>query len=190
MKGCRLKSTPANPLSSNFLQRGVQFKPPAPLKREPPDEPTEELVLSSAELENLMRQVLSRGSPFRFHARGMSMAPFIQDGEAIFVAPLRQNQPGLGDVMAFIHPQTGRLVVHRVVGKHGRAYLMRGDNANGDPDEVSLEYLLGKVTQVERKGRQVRLGLGPERYLIALCSRAGLLLPLLRRANFIGYLKR
>jgi hypothetical protein len=41
------------------------------------------------------------------------------------------------------------------------------------------------VTQVERNGRQIWLGLGPERYLIALFPHSGLLLPVLRRAGYM-----
>jgi hypothetical protein len=45
---------------------------------------------------------------------------------------------------------------------------------------IPIENLLGRVTRVERNGHQIRLGLGPECYLIALSSRSGLLIPVLR----------
>jgi hypothetical protein len=149
------------------------------------DEPSNKLILSGTELVDLMRQVLSRGKSFRFHARGGSMAPFIQDGDTICIIPLGRGGPGLGEVAAFLQPQTGRLLVHRVVSKHGQTYQIQGDNINGNPDLVLLENLLGRVAHVERKGRQVRLGLGLERYLLALVSRIGLLVALYRRAGFI-----
>lgn len=143
----------------------------------------EELALSSAALVGLMRQVFSKGMQFRFQARGASMAPFIQDGDVICIAPLGKNGPGLGEVTAFLHPQNGRLVVHRVVGKHGVTCLIQGDNLPGSPDGlVSIENLLGRVTHVERYGHPVWLGLGPERFAIALFSRFGLLLPVLHTA--------
>jgi hypothetical protein len=143
-----------------------------------------DLVLANTELVDLMRQFLSRGMPFRFRARGWSMTPFIQDGDAISVAPFRQNRPGLGEVAVYVQPQTGHLVVHRVIGKRGRACLIQGDNVASGPDGLVLpESLLGRVTKVERNGRLVWLGLGPERYLIALFSRKGLLMPILRRAG-------
>ena len=180
-----MNSTPDKPLPPDPSQPVAQIASPALNQGELNNGQSEELVLSSAELVDLMRQILSRGMPFRFRARGASMAPFIQDGDTISVVTLKGSEPGLGGVIAFLHPQTGRLVVHRVVGKHGRACLIQGDNAYGNPELVTLEYLQGKVTQVERNGRQIWLGLGPVRYLIAAASRTGLLLPLVRGSGFM-----
>jgi len=180
-----MNSPPDKPLPLYPSQPVAPIAAPPPFQEEPYNRQSEELVLSSAELVDLMRQILSRGMPFRFRARGASMAPFIQDGDTISIVALMGNEPGLGDVTAFLHPQTGRLVVHRVVGKHGRACLIQGDNAYGNPELVTLEYLQGKVTQVERNGRQIWLGLGPERYFIALSSRTGLLLPLVRGSGYM-----
>lgn len=145
-------------------------------------QPTERTI-SGADLVDLMRQVLSRGKSIRFRARGGSMAPFIRDGDVIYISPFRKGEPGLGQVAAFLQPQTGGLLVHRVVGKNGLAYLIQGDNTPGKTDLVPPENLLGRVTQVERDGRQVRLGLGAERYLIALSSRSRLPVAVLCRTG-------
>ena len=85
----------------------------------------------------------------------------------------------MGEVVAFLHPETGKLVVHRVIGRREAGCLIRGDNAEGrTADLVSPRNVLGRVTRVERGGKNVRLGLGPERLAIAFLSRAGLLLPM------------
>jgi SOS-response transcriptional repressor LexA len=139
----------------------------------------EDSTLSMPALVELLRAVLERGEPFRFEAPGFSMSPFIQDGDLITVAPLSGASPGRGDVVAFLRPGSGKLIVHRVVGKRGNAFLIRGDNAEESDDLVPAENVLGRVTKVERNGRRVRLGLGPERYLIAFLTRRGLLRPLL-----------
>ena len=56
---------------------------------------------------------------------------------------------------------------------------------------VSLPGILGRVTRIERAGRRVRLGLGPERALIAVLSRRGLLRPLgLRIGPLLRLLRR
>ena len=176
-----MKSTPEKPLPLNLTQQVPLSTAPSALQDEPYSVQPDELVLSSDVLVDLMRQVLSRGMPFRFHARGGSMVPFILDGDAVCVAPFGKRGPGFGEVVVFLHPQTGHLVVHRVVGKHGQACLIQGDNIAGDPDGlIPIKNLLGRVTRVERNGRQIWLGLGPERYLIALSSRSGLLIPVLR----------
>ena len=138
-----------------------------------------DLPLSGAAVLGLLEGVLSRGVPFRFRAGGSSMAPFIRDGDVILVSPLRDDSPGVGEVVAFLHPETEKLVVHRVIGRREAGCLIQGDNAEGrTADLVSPRNVLGRVTRVERGGRNVRLGLGPERLAIAFLSRAGLLLPM------------
>ena len=145
-----------------------------------------DLPISRAALLELMREVLARGIPFRFRARGWSMTPFIRDGDVVRVAPLRRSAPALGEVVAFIHPDAGEVIVHRVIGRRGASCLIQGDNAPSGADGfVPGENILGRVTRVEREGRVIWLGLGPERYLIALLSRSGLLLPLRLRLGLL-----
>ncbi len=139
----------------------------------------QDLPLSGAALLDLMSAVLSKGRPFRFCARGWSMSPFIQDGDIITITPLQKNLPNVGEVVAFLRPEDGRLVVHRVVARHLSAVFIQGDNGPDFADGfIPRENLLGRVIRVERHGRNVWLGLGPERYLIAWLSRTLMLIPL------------
>ncbi len=136
-------------------------------------------VYSSEIRLELLKAVTERGRPFRFRAPGFSMHPFIRNGDIITIAPLPPGRPGPGDVVAFVRPGTGKLVVHRVVGRTDGGYLIRGDN-NDEPDGlIPAESVLGIVVRVEHNGRDVSAGLGCERRLIALLSRPGLL----RRTN-------
>jgi hypothetical protein len=138
-----------------------------------------ELSLSGQGLLELMRAVLAKGRLFRFCARGWSMAPFIRDGDMITVAPLSNKPPRIGEVIAFVHPQSGKLVVHRAVGVNEKGLLIQGDSVQGGSDGiVPYPLLLGTVTRIERNGKRVWIGLGMERYLIAWLSRTGMLKPL------------
>ena len=138
-----------------------------------------ELSLSGQALLELMQAVLARGVPFRFCARGWSMAPFIQDGDVITVSPLRDALPGVGEVVAFARPGGGNLVVHRVVARRGQGAFVQADGVPHHTDGIiPAQNLIGRVTRIERNGREVWLGLGPERYVIAWLSRTGLLIPL------------
>lgn len=138
-----------------------------------------ELLLSSEPLIELMRAVLARGVPFRFRARGCSMTPFIRDGDIITVGPLGHSLPAVGEVVAFVHPHMHSLVVHRVVARTSHGCIVQADHLSGPGDGlIDQTHILGRVQQVQRNGRNIWLGLGPERYLIAFLSRAGLLVPL------------
>jgi signal peptidase I len=138
-----------------------------------------EISLSGPALIELLRAVMDKGLPFRFRAKGVSMSPFIKDGDVITVSPLFGALPRRGDVVAYTHPQTQRLVVHRIVAKKGDYFIVKGDNTSNTDDLILKANILGHVTRVKRNGKKIIIGLGPERFLIALLTRRGLLFPLL-----------
>lgn len=135
------------------------------------------------------------------------MSPFIRDGDVITLAPTQLSgrnprvptfsaalpdvEPvvracGIGQVVAFVSPVSQRLVVHRIIGRHKSRFLIQGDNLSGlVADAVRQDDILGRVVRIERGRKRVWLGLGPERYVIAALSRAGLLLPILLRAGVL-----
>ncbi len=105
------------------------------------------------------------------------MIPFIRDGDTLTIAPLANRPPRLGEVVAYSCPteEGAKLAIHRVIARRRRDFLVRGDGNGCMPEIVSSENILGRMVKVERDGRQVRLGLGPERLLIAWSGRARLL---------------
>lgn len=121
----------------------------------------------------LLDQVLRDNVAVRFRAFGTSMEPTIKDGDLVTLQPVNR-QPRLGDTVACRHPETGKLVVHRVVRKSDQTYTIKGDTNHAVDGVVSKEDIMGLVGRIERSGRKVRFGLGPERRLIALASRLGL----------------
>ena len=135
-------------------------------------------LLSGDVLPELLRDILGKDAECRFQAKGHSMSPFIKDGDVVTISPLSGSSPRLGDVVAFNHPEAGKLVIHRIVREKGDFYLVRGENAFEADGYIEKRDILGFVTRVERKGRRVLTGLGPERLLIAFLSRSGFLLPL------------
>lgn len=138
-----------------------------------------ELSLSGPALVQLLRAVLDKGAPVRFQAKGFSMSPFIKNKDVVTISPLKCKQPGLGDIIAFVHPETEGLCIHRIVRKKDSIYVTKGDNISKTDECVPRENILGFVIKVERQGKQVFLGLGPERFLIAFLGCRGLLFPLL-----------
>ena len=151
-----------------------------------------EWSISGAALAELLQDVLRKGMPFTFRARGFSMSPFIKDGDDVTIFPLNGVSPGLGNVVAFIHKGNGMPFIHRVVGKKGNTYLLKGDNSTETDGYLSESDILGCVRMVERKGLRVFFGLGPERFLIAYFNRRGILLTLiftLRKLRLLGWLR-
>lgn len=136
------------------------------------------------EFVELLRSALNKGALFRFRAKGFSMSPFLRDDDVITVSPLWHRILRVGDVVAFVSPRTRRLMVHRVVAKRGNSYSIRGDHAPVSDGLIPSVHILGRVTRVEREGKRVFVGFGPERFLIAFAARMGLfsnfLLPIWR----------
>lgn len=146
------------------------------------------LPLSSPALKELLQSVvIQKGLPFRFKAGGFSMSPFIKDGDIVTVSPLGEVPPRIGDVVIFIHPVNGNIVVHRLVAKSGNTYRVKGDNSPGMTTLLPRETVLGRLVRLERNGIRVLFGLGPERLFIAFLTRAAflhrILYPLLQAAQ-------
>jgi len=74
------------------------------------------------------------------------------------------------------------MVVHRVVATVGNGWLIRGDSCPGSDAVVDAQAIVGRVGRVERQGRRVHLGLGPQGSWIAALSRSGAL----TRINAVG----
>jgi signal peptidase I len=144
----------------------------------------DELLLSRKVIIDLMAEILSKGKDFRFRARGWSMTPFIKDGDIISISPIGNNKPKTGEIVAFNRPEVSGLVVHRLIGTSQDMWMIQGDNTPEEKMEfVPEDRILGRVTRVQREGKDVWSGIGPERYLIALLSRLNLLGPMLFQAR-------
>jgi hypothetical protein len=136
-------------------------------------------VFSRSLLAGLLRLAADERLPIRFQARGGSMRPFIRDGDTITVSPLPRPGPRFGEVVAFLHPISGQVIVHRVIRREAGRFWTQGDSVGDGEGPMEASHLLGGVSRLERAGRPRRLGLGPERVLIAGVTRTPwLFLPL------------
>ena len=124
-------------------------------------------LLSGEMLRELLEPILERGIPFRIKARGFSMSPFIKNNDVITISPLAASTIHIGDVVAFIHPETGKVCVHRMIKKKGNHYFIKGDNVPFPDGLIPRDQILGVVTQAVRKGKRVHWGFGLERRVIA-----------------------
>jgi phage repressor protein C with HTH and peptisase S24 domain len=109
-------------------------------------------TVSGPILIELIRAVHEKGGTFRFRAAGFSMFPVIQDGDRVLIEPLGGSEPVIGDIAAFIQPDTASLAIHRIIGINGDAYLLKGDNTLEADGYVPRTDILGLVRVVERTG--------------------------------------
>lgn len=100
-------------------------------------------------LSTLGPDLLARGLPVRFIARGQSMRPALRDGDRL-ILDADTTTVTVGDVVAL--PDRPFAVCHRVIARIGEQVLVKGD-AVGWPDGwYARDALLARVVGVERAG--------------------------------------
>ncbi len=134
-----------------------------------------EISFSSQALIELIESVLSKGASFRFQVKGFSMVPFIRDNDVVIISSICNSSIGFGQPVAFINPCSGKLTIHRAIGKNSNVYLIKGDTIFKIDGLIPKENILGVIIGIDRKGRRVKFGLGPERFIIGLLSRVKIL---------------
>jgi hypothetical protein len=135
----------------------------------------ERFHLSRESLPEFLEIILSKRSSFRLKVRGGSMTPFIKDGDLVTLSAWKDSSVCFGKPVAFIHPETRTLCIHRIVGRKGEYYFAKGDSLTQIDGIIHREKIIGVVTCIERDKRRVPLGLGPERSVIALLSKFNIL---------------
>lgn len=134
-----------------------------------------DLPLSNLGQLELLRAMMERGLSLRTPVRGFSMTPWILDEDVVTVAPMDDREPRLGQVVAFVVPATGKLALHRVIGRDQKGWVLRGDSCREADGVVTRKEMLGRVVRVERNGREVHFGKGRQGAAIAWLSRTGVL---------------
>lgn len=136
-------------------------------------------TISRERLQEILRLLLDEGLVTRLRLTGASMSPLLRQGDLVILAPPGGRPIRAGDVVAFV-ADGRRLVIHRAVAAgHGRIHT-RGDALGHGDRPLPEDDVVAVVSAAERRGRRLRLGLGPERRVVAWLSRRGWLAPLLR----------
>ena len=96
----------------------------------------------------LLQDTLARGEAALFHVKGGSMLPWLRDGQKVRVIPFRGEEVRRGDIVLFWR-SPGEPVLHRVVrvrsGETPVVLECRGDAEHGQPEEVPIGRVLGRI---------------------------------------------
>lgn len=106
----------------------------------------------------ISEEVLKTGNNLRFRALGMSMHPFIRNGEILIVQPVSADELRTGDI-AFYKTEADVLVAHRMLTRRANGdILTKGDFGRLPDRPVEKKHILGRVVAVEKSdGRQTNL---------------------------------
>jgi signal peptidase I len=105
---------------------------------------------------DLAAEVAGRFGRVRIRVLGTSMAPAILPGDVLSVERADAAQVSPGEIVVFARP--GRIVAHRVVAKRsepGGVLVTQGDRLRREDAPVSGDELIGRVTEVERRGARI-----------------------------------
>lgn len=118
------------------------------------------ILLSNSNLLKLTRHLIKRRVSIRFRAKGISMRPFIQDGDLITVSPLLNSSVRVGDVVLY-KTADDRVIAHRMIQKTIKdkktVFYIKGDATFGQPEKVDTKRVLGRIAAIERNGRKRKL---------------------------------
>ena len=123
--------------------------------------PVRVVPVAGEDMARLVGDLLSSRLTPQLVARGGSMSPWIRDGDVLTLAPLARDAHACGlrrgDVVAFRHPVSGRLIVHRLVARSGDAWIACGDRCAVPDGIVGIDDVLGTVRAIARRGHAVPL---------------------------------
>ncbi len=115
----------------------------------------------------------------RLRLKGNSMLPFLKDGDMVTISSKCQIEAG--DIALLFDENQNKIQAHRVISREKNYYHLKGDNLNVSDGFKLGSFLLGRIIKIERKGKKINFGLGPEKIIIAFLSRLNLL-PKITRA--------
>ena len=103
-------------------------------------------------MESVIREVLEHDSQVTLTASGKSMEPMIHDGRDNVILRRPDKKLSKGDVV-FYKRSSGRLVLHRIVGKDENGYILCGDNQWSKEYGIKEEQIIAVLDSVEKNGR-------------------------------------
>jgi signal peptidase I len=118
------------------------------------------IIVDQEIFEQAAENILKSGNILRFRANGNSMVPSIRDGEYVLIEPVDFSKIRKGDIL-FCRNNDDKLVAHTVIQvnfqEDKEKVLLKGDNSFHSDGWLSSSQILGKLTQVERRGRIYQL---------------------------------
>jgi peptidase S24-like protein len=108
---------------------------------------------------DLAAEVLHRFGEVRFIAHGSSMIPSIYPGDLLTVRSDSASDARRGEIVFFL--LGGRPFVHRVMRKWPErnrvVFATRGDALPKEDPSIDASQLLGRITQVQRRGKSISI---------------------------------
>lgn len=121
--------------------------------------------ISSSQFADIVRVTLSECGKMTFSPNGTSMLPTISDSDDVILSPARKLKKY--DIALYLR-KNGNVILHRVIGKNGSGYIMRGDAQWQTEYAVTDSDVLAVVCAYRKNGKCTYAG-SPRFILNAVC---------------------
>ncbi|MCI9126654.1 MAG: hypothetical protein HFG28_05595 [Eubacterium sp.] len=113
-------------------------------------------LVSIDEIAPIMKEQMEHGGKVVFTPKGNSMMPLFRSNKDI-VTLISPKFPLKKYSIAFYQRQNGQYVLHRLVGRRGQYYIMRGDNQYVNEYNITQEQIIAVVSEFQRNGRSYNI---------------------------------
>ncbi len=108
--------------------------------------------ISLAEIYPVISQKLEAGGSVELPITGTSMLPLLVWGRDT-VTVKKQTDYKKYDII-FYRRDNGQFVLHRIIGKNGKGFILCGDNQTTREYGIENRHIIGAVTDINRNGRR------------------------------------
>ncbi|MCA1061491.1 signal peptidase I [Rossellomorea aquimaris] len=118
-------------------------------------------MLADQEAVHLISNVMKKHKWIDLPAHGISMFPYIQDGDVCTFVTCSAAELQKGDT-ALYHTVQGKLVTHRFVKQQtindDTFYMFKGDTNLGFDEPIGDQQVIGKLVYIKRRRRKISAG--------------------------------
>ncbi len=115
------------------------------------------LMISGPAFALVVQAVLENGVTAKFKVTGSSMLPTIRNNDVVSISPYKENNPKVGEVVALLDRANSRIIIHRIIKKKEKMFLLKGDGLLRYDGFFPREWVAGFVSGVERNGTPISM---------------------------------
>lgn len=110
--------------------------------------------VSLEEIYPIIKEKLENGGTVQLPITGTSMLPLlIQSRDSVIISPVEKLN--INDIV-FYRRNDGHFVLHRIVGKDEKGYILCGDNQVKKEYGITNQNIIGVVTELHIKGKIIK----------------------------------
>ena len=113
-------------------------------------------LVSIDEIAPIMKEQMKYGGKVVFTPKGNSMLPLFRSNRDT-VTLTKPQFPLKKYSIVFYQRQNGQYVLHRLVGRRGQYYIMRGDNQYINENNITKEQIIAVVSEFCRNGKSYNI---------------------------------